>query len=55
MNEDRPNQDLETVHRIEAARLENPPEAVADLIAELSGVIGQIGTFTAPSHRHHLG
>jgi len=48
MNEDRPNQDLETVHRIEAARLENPPEAVADLIAELSASSARLGRLLHP-------
>lgn len=43
MNEDRPQQQLETVQRIEPARLENPPEMVADLVAELSTVSAKLG------------
>jgi hypothetical protein len=38
MKENRPQRPLETVQRIEPARLENPPEAVADLVAELSAL-----------------
>jgi Fic family protein len=43
MNNDRPDQPLETVQRIEPARLENPPEAVADLVAELSASSAKLG------------
>lgn len=43
MSDDRPNRPLETVHRIEPARLENPPEMVADLIAELAASSAKLG------------
>src|SRR5207244_2140181 len=33
----------ETVYRIEPTRLENPPEAVADLVAELSASSAKLG------------
>src|SRR5579862_5417770 len=43
MDQDRPNQPPETASRIEPARLENPPEAVADLAAELSATSAKLG------------
>jgi Fic family protein len=48
MSDDRPNKPLETVHRIEPARLENPPEAVADLVAELSTLSAKLGRSLHP-------
>ena len=39
----RPNLPIESVQRIEPARLERPPEAVADLIAELSAASAKLG------------
>src|SRR3954470_24659087 len=43
MSDDRPTQPLESVQRIEPARLENPPERVADLVAELSTLSAKLG------------
>ena len=43
MTSDRPNQPLESVQRIEPARLENSPERVADLAAELSAASARLG------------
>ncbi|MGH9383621.1 MAG: Fic family protein [Vicinamibacterales bacterium] len=43
MDRDRPHQPIETVQRIEPARLENPPESVADLVAELSSSSAKLG------------
>jgi Fic family protein len=43
MSNDRPNKPLEMPHRIEPARLENPPEAVADLAAELAASSAKLG------------
>lgn len=43
MNENRPHHRSETGHRIEPARLDNPPEAVADLAAELAGASAKLG------------
>jgi hypothetical protein len=43
MSEKRPQESLETVHRIEPARLENPPEVLADLVAELSTLSAKLG------------
>ena len=40
---DRPNELLESVQRIEPTRLENPPERVADLAAELSAASARLG------------
>src|ERR1700732_5225626 len=48
MSKDRPIEFLETVHRIEPARLENPPEAVADLVAELSASSAKLGRSLHP-------
>lgn len=48
MIRDRPNQPQETPARIEPARLENPPEAVADLAAELSAVSARLGGSVHP-------
>src|SRR2546426_780842 len=48
MNEDRPNEHVETVHSIEPARLENPPELVADLVAELSASSARLGRSLHP-------
>jgi len=43
MSQNRPNNPPETVYRIEPTRLENPPEAVADLVAELSASSAKLG------------
>jgi Fic family protein len=43
MASDRPEEPLESVQRIEPARLENPPEQVADLAAELSAATARLG------------
>src|ERR1700704_4907573 len=48
MDQDRPNQPLETLARIEPARLENPPEALADLVAELSARSAKLGRSLHP-------
>jgi Fic family protein len=48
MSIDRPSQPLETVYRIEPARLENPPEIVADLVAELSSLSAKLGRSLHP-------
>jgi Fic family protein len=48
MSDDRPKQPRETVQRIEPARLENPPEAVADLVAELSTLSAKLGRSLHP-------
>jgi Fic family protein len=39
----RPDEPLETARRIEPARIENPPEGVADLAAELSAASAKLG------------
>jgi len=51
---DRPNNPPETVRRIEPARLENPPETVADLIAELSATSAKLGASLHPQTAAHL-
>lgn len=43
MTQDRPNQPRESPHRIEPARLEHPPEQLADLTAELSAASTRLG------------
>ena len=43
MSLDRPDERLESVQRIEPARIENPPERVADLAAELSAASAKLG------------
>ena len=43
MSSDRPDEALESVQRIEPARVENPPERVADLAAELSAASAKLG------------
>jgi Fic family protein len=43
MTSDRPDNPLESVQRIEPTRLENPPERVADLAAELSAATVRLG------------
>ena len=48
MNENRPREPFETVQRIEPARLENPPEVVADLVAELSALSAKLGRSLHP-------
>src|SRR5215510_1648892 len=48
MSEDRPKDIIETVYRIEPARLENPPELVADLAAELSSSSAKLGRSLHP-------
>jgi Fic family protein len=42
MPSDRPNEALESAQRIEPARVENPPERVADLAAELSAASAKL-------------
>jgi Fic family protein len=46
--QDRPDQPVETVYRIEPTRLENPPEGVADLAAELSSSSAKLGRSLHP-------
>jgi len=48
MSMDRPKGPLETAYRIEPARLENPPELVADLAAELSSSSAKLGRSLHP-------
>ena len=48
MDQDRPDQPVETVQRIEPARLENPPETIADLVAELSAKSAELGRSLHP-------
>ena len=48
MNKDRPNLPSETPHRMEPARIENPPELVADLVAELSSTSAKLGRSLQP-------
>ncbi len=48
MNSDRPKRAPESAQRIEPARLENPPEAVADLVAELSTSSAKLGRALHP-------
>ena len=43
MSLDRPDEALESVQRLEPARVENPPERVADLTAELSAASAKLG------------
>ena len=43
MPSDRPNEPLESVQRIEPTRIENPPEPIADLAAELSAASAKLG------------
>ena len=54
MKKDRPNSPLETPARIEPARLENPPEGVADLVAELSAKSAKLGRSLHPRTAAHL-
>jgi Fic family protein len=54
MNANRPNRPLETAHRIEPARLENPPEVVADLVADLSTLSAKLGRSLHPHTAAHL-
>jgi Fic family protein len=48
MEQDRPNRTPETPARIEPARLEHPPEAIADLVAELSAASAKLGRSLHP-------
>lgn len=48
MSKNRPIDPGETVHRIEPARLENPPETVADLVAELAALSAKLGRSLHP-------
>ena len=48
MSEDRPIYAGESVQRIEPARLEHPPESVADLAAELSAASARLGRSLHP-------
>ncbi len=54
MSVDRPGEPVETGPRIEPARLENPPEAVADLVAELSATSAKLGRSLHPRTASHL-
>src|SRR5947199_7541724 len=48
MNQDRPDRPEETVQRMEPARIESPPEQVADLVAELSALSAKLGPSLHP-------
>ena len=48
MGPHRPNSPIEPAYPIEPVRLENPPEAVADLIAELSTSSAKLGRSLHP-------
>jgi Fic family protein len=48
MNRDRPDEALESVQRIEPARLDTPPEPVADLVAELAAAAATLGRSLHP-------
>ena len=54
MASDRPDRPLESVQRIEPARLDNPPEAVADLVAELSASSARLGRSLHPRTAENL-
>jgi Fic family protein len=54
MPQDRPNGAPETVQRIEPARLENPPERVADLAAELTAASARLGGSLHPRTAENL-
>ena len=54
MTKHRPGQALETPARIEPARLEAPPEAIADLVAELSARSAKLGGSLHPRTAGHL-
>jgi Fic family protein len=54
MSKNRPTRPLETVSRIEPTRLENPPEALADLAAELSAASAKLGRSLHPSTASNL-
>src|SRR5262252_5407011 len=54
MAKDRPKDPLETGFRIEPARLENPPELVADLVAELSALSAKLGRSLHPQTATNL-
>ena len=45
---------FEALQRIEPARLENPPETVADLVAELSALSAKLGTSLHPRTAAHF-
>jgi Fic family protein len=48
MDQNRPNPPIESPTRIEPARLENPPEGIADLIAELAAASAKLGRSLHP-------
>src|SRR5215471_21594223 len=48
MSRDRPILPIDTGYRIEPARLENPPEVVADLVAELSASSAKLDRLLHP-------
>jgi len=48
MNDDRPQSPVESLQPIEPTRLENPPESVADLVAELSASSAKLGRSLHP-------
>jgi Fic family protein len=54
MEEDRPNEALDTPSRIEPARLETPPEQLADLAAELVAASSRLGLALHPATASNL-
>ena len=52
--EHRPKDALETTNRIEPARLEDVPEAVADVVAELAGAAAKLGSALHPRTAENL-
>src|SRR6516164_8343751 len=54
MMNDRPHNPVETPARIEPARLEAPPEAIADVVAELSATSAKLGRSLHPLTAAHL-
>src|SRR3954462_7910817 len=48
MSDDRPDERQETVQRIEPARLDNPPEQLADVVAELAAASATLGRALHP-------
>ena len=54
MAHDRPEESIETVQRIEPARLEHPPESIADLAAELTAGSARLGSSLHPRTAENL-
>ena len=48
MDQDRPYEPIESVQRIEPARMDHPPEGIADLAAELSAASAKLGRSLHP-------